>query len=161
MSLQGPSGGPPCSQLMRQLVAERCLACTGTLASGDPLEGRWCYVCREGCGPRTLTSTQVCTGWISHFYHDFGHGSLYVCVCAHTCAHALFLHSARTINSKQSRLDEGKNILLGYILETISNLPQTCQYFNLPKSKDCNRPLLRDIIWCVYTNPTYITNSTM
>ena len=48
-SLWRPSRGPPCSPPLCHSVAERQLVSIGWLASGGPLEGHWCYVCREAC----------------------------------------------------------------------------------------------------------------
>ena len=47
-SLSRPAGGPPCGPPLCHPVAEGWLASMGWVASGGPLEGRWCYVCRVG-----------------------------------------------------------------------------------------------------------------
>ena len=46
VSLQMPSGCPLCSPSECHPVAEGQLASMEWLASGGPLEGRWCYVFR-------------------------------------------------------------------------------------------------------------------
>ena len=57
---QRPSRSPPCSPTLCHPVAERWLVPTCWLASGGPLEGRWCYVSRERtlAGPRGHQSTR-------------------------------------------------------------------------------------------------------
>ena len=46
-----PYGGPPCSAPLSHPVDEGRLASMGRLSSGHPLEGRWCYVCRDSYFP--------------------------------------------------------------------------------------------------------------
>ena len=56
-SLWRPFGGPPCSPPLCHPVAEGQMVSMWWMASGGPLEGRCCYVCRD-CGDIEIFGTQ-------------------------------------------------------------------------------------------------------
>ena len=66
-SLQRLLRGPPCSSPPCCSVAEGWLASMGWLASGFPLEGHWCYVCRD-CPGSVLCSTDMQCAIFMYFH---------------------------------------------------------------------------------------------